>query len=295
MSVVADPELVMTMHRAIAHYRDLHPRAIPVDHPDVPELATPDRLAYAVAWILAAAIVGNRYRASAIDVLPVYHPEHGWDRFLVTRRVSCKLCADEPADSQGTLWLDKEGAPVYTIGQSLELALGPLSHDDPADAIRRLLFAVPAPRLRQGDHSSCPHVWAERYPTIYRVTAGLIADYPGLIAAREIFVDEQPIDGTYHPLYTASGARLSGWTYDYVQYLAGERIVFLRIDGRLVTFEVEPGIWRTEEVPARAESELRSYLEERLGLGTPGQPIVTVPSGEAEKRRNAPSDEQGEE
>ncbi|MCX7622497.1 MAG: hypothetical protein RMK01_05180 [Thermomicrobium sp.] len=295
MSVVADPQLVMAVHRAVAHYRHLEPAGIPTDHPDVPELATPNRLAYAIGWILAAAIVGSRYRSSGIDVLPVYHPEHGWDRFLITRRVSCRLYATEPADSLGTLWIGEDDAPVFTVGQSVRLPLGKLVQHDPAEAIRRLLFAVPAPRLRQGDHATCPHVRAEKYPMVYRVTAELIADYPGLVAAREIFVDEQPIDGAYHPLYTASGAKLSGWTYDYVQYLAGERIVFLGIDGRLATFEVEPGIWRTEEAPSGDEASLRRYLEERLALGAPGTPVVTIPSGQAQQAGDTPSDEQRDE
>jgi hypothetical protein len=126
---------------------------------------------------------------------------------------------------------------------------------------------------------------------LYRVTAELIADYPGLIAAREIFVDDQPIDGAYHPLYTASGARLTGWTYDYIQYLAGDRIVFLGIDGKLATFEVEPGIWRTEEAPSGDEAALRRYLTERLALGKPGQPVVAVPSAETQQGGDAPGDE----
>ena len=292
MSVVADPKLVMAVHRAVAHYRDLVPQTIAVDHPDVPELATPNRLAYALGWILAAAIVGSRYRTSGIDVLPVYHPEHGWDRFLVTRRVSCRLYATEPADSLGTLWIGEEDAPVFTVGQSVRLTLGKLTQHDPAEAIRRLLFAVPAPRLRQGDHATCPHLRAEKYPMIYRITAELIADHPGLIAAREIYVDDQPIDGAYHPLYTASGARLTGWTYDYIQYLAGDRIVFLGIDGRLATFEVEPGIWRTEEAPSDDEASLRQYLEQRLALGQPGQPVAVVTSGEPEQSGNAPGNQQ---
>lgn len=294
MSVQVDPSLVMTLYRAVAHYSALEPRSIPTGHPDYPELATPDRLAYAVGWVLAAAIVTSRYRSSAIDVLPVYHPEHGWDRFLVTRRVSCRHCATEPADSHGTLWLGEDDAPVFTVGQGVRLALGALCREDPAEAMRRLLFVTPAPRLRQGDHATCPHVRAERYPMLYRVTAELIADYPGLIVARELYVDDQPIDGAYHPLYTASGARLTGWTYDYLQFLAGERIVFLTIDGRLATFEVEPGIWRTEEAPAHDQLALRHYLEERLALGEPGQPVVTVSSVEAEQRGNSTSDEKSD-
>jgi len=113
-----------------------------------------------------------------------------------------------------------------------------------------------------------------------------------LMAAREICGDARPIDGAYHPLYTASGARLTGWPYDYIQYLAGDRIVFLGIDGRLATFEVEPGIWRTEEAPSDDEDSLRQYLEQRLALGQPGQPVAVVTSGEPEQSGNAPGNQQ---
>src|SRR5438105_2797537 len=67
-----------------------------------------ERTIYALGWIVANAIVTARYRDSAIDALPVYHPENGWDRFLLTRRVSCQYFADEPADAFGLIMLDGE-------------------------------------------------------------------------------------------------------------------------------------------------------------------------------------------
>lgn len=266
-SVLVEEYSVDQIRRAIEHYSDLEPQRIPVDDPDTPELAMPDRLAYALGWALASAVVSSRFLTAAIDVLPVYHPEHGWDRFLVTRRVSCKLHAEEPADSRGTLWLGEEDAPVFTVGQSVRLALGTLCRTDPAEAIRRLLYAVPAPRLRQGDHSGCAHVLARAYPVVYRVVADLVIDYPGLIAARELFVDDEQVDGAYHPLYLATGAKVKGWTYEYVQLVYGDQIVFLRADGKLMTFEREPGTWRTVgELPLDDPAALRSRVAEALRL-----------------------------
>ncbi|MCM8748907.1 hypothetical protein NET02_07115 [Thermomicrobiaceae bacterium CFH 74404] len=267
-SVVVEPHFVEQMQRAIERYRDLEPQSIPVDDPETPELAMPNRLAYALGWVLASAVVGSRFPTAAIDVLPVYHPEHGWDRFLVTRRVSCALHSDEPADSRGVLWLGEEDAPVFTVGQSVRLPLGTLCRTEPAEAIRRLLYAVPAPRLRQGDHSRCAHTRAEAYPTVHRVVTDLIVDYPGLIAARELFIDDQQVDGAYHPLYLATGAKLEGWTYEYFQLVYGDQIAFLRADGKLLTYEREPGTWRTVgELPLADPAALRARLCEVLRLG----------------------------
>lgn len=268
--IAIDAAEIDLITRAYQHYAELQPQKIAVDDPERPELATPNRLAYALGWALASIVVQHRFPTLGLDVLPVYHPETGWDRFLFTRRVSCRLDATEPADSRGVLWLGQEDAPVYTLGNALRLPLGTLCANDPAEAIRRLLYVVPAPPLKRGSHETCVHSRATAYPMIYRVVAGLIADYPQLVAAREIFVDEEQIDGAYHPLYLATGALLKGWTYDYFQLVAGEQIAFLRTDGSLITYETEPGTWRTvSELPLDDPSALRDYLRDVLKLGTP--------------------------
>src|SRR5687768_6398032 len=74
-------------------------------------LVVPNPLGYALGWVVADAIVSNRYLDSAIDALPISHPEQGWDRFLLTRRVSCQVCAGESADAFGTIMLTGEDAP----------------------------------------------------------------------------------------------------------------------------------------------------------------------------------------
>jgi hypothetical protein len=275
-SVLVEQYFVEQMQRAIAHYRDLEPQHLPVDDPETPELAMPNRLAYALGWVLASAVVSSRFPVGAIDVLPVYHPEHGWDRFLVTRRVSCMLHADEPADSRGVLWLGEDDAPVFTLGETVRLPLGTLCRTDPAEAIRRLLYAVPVPRLRQGNHAGCVHTRATAYPTVHRVVTGLIVDYPGLIAARELFIDTEQVDGAYHPLYLATGATLTGWTYEYFQLVYDDQIAFLRADGKLLTYEREPGTWRTvSELPLADPAALRARLAEVLRLDEAESPTAS--------------------
>src|SRR3712207_8441597 len=93
--------------RVATALRNYGSAAAPADDADLP---IPNRLGYALGWIVASAIVGTRYFDSALDALLVCHPEHGWDRFLLTRRVSCALLADEPADSFGLLLLDGDDA-----------------------------------------------------------------------------------------------------------------------------------------------------------------------------------------
>src|SRR5690349_17161100 len=71
-----------------------------------------DEWVRAAGWALAAAIVGQHYTKAALDVLPIFHPEAGWDRFLLTRRVSCDLCATVSADECGQLSLKGDDAPL---------------------------------------------------------------------------------------------------------------------------------------------------------------------------------------
>src|SRR3954471_15421234 len=95
-----------------------------------------ERLTYALGWIVANLIVAARYQDSAIDALPVYHPEHGWDRFLLTRRVSCLQCTDEPADHFGMIMLDGEDPPRLTHPNGeTRIALGSLLRADPDAAM----------------------------------------------------------------------------------------------------------------------------------------------------------------
>ncbi len=82
MTTASRPALGDLVSLARENYGDLD--AIPLDESISPETfyrATPNPLGYAYAWILAAEIVDARFLISAVDVLPVFHPENGWDDF----------------------------------------------------------------------------------------------------------------------------------------------------------------------------------------------------------------------
>lgn len=244
------------------------PRAVNGDAADrLADTMTPDWLAYALGWIAASAIVGAHYQSAGLDALPVFHPEHGWDRFLLTRRVSCARCADEPADSFGALMLSGEGAPllVHPNGE-VRLALGPGYRDDPEGAQAALLALIAPPALPPGDHAACPHARAPHYPPLFAAIAELIVAQPGVVAAREVYVDNQRIDGTYHPLYLHTGGRATGHTYDWFAIAWEDRTIFVRTHGERVIYESAPGTWRSEATgftsadPATIARGLRTLL-----------------------------------
>ena len=241
------------------------------------ELAILDRLGYALGWVVAGAIVAARYGDSALDALPVCHPERGWDRFLLTRRVSCDLLAGEPADSFGLLLLDGEDAPrLANPDGSTRLALGPLLRDDPERAIARALDLLPPVGLVEGDHNRCDHVRAEQYPTLYTAIAELILEHPGLLVAREIYVPAEAIDGGYHPilLHTARshGQTVYGWFgIEGPQYAA-----FCRIGGEYAIYETDAGNWSGVRKQLAEEDQEGMKRRIRAWLRLAGQPDPAV-------------------
>src|SRR5688572_23242055 len=122
---------------ALKNYSDLPPAPMGEDLPESDAyLATPDRLSFALGWVLANAIVSARYADSALDALPIYHPENGWDRFLLTRRVSGDAYAAEKADSHGMIMLTGEDAPRLTRPSgATKVSLGAKLREDPEAAI----------------------------------------------------------------------------------------------------------------------------------------------------------------
>lgn len=238
----------MQVAAAIRSYDGLAPRRIGVDAAgDLADAATPDRLAYALGWIAANAIVGAYYWDTALDALPVYHPEQGWDRFLLTRRVSCAYCADEPADSCGIVMLAGDGAPLLTgANGTVRLAVGALLRTDPTGGRAALLEQIMPPALAPGDHASCPHERAALYPLLYAAITELIVAHPGVVAAREVYIDDQQVAGAYHPLYLHGAGRATGPSYDWFAIAWMGRTIFLRIHGERVIYESEAGVWRSE-------------------------------------------------
>ncbi|MDI3340495.1 MAG: hypothetical protein QJR03_08170 [Sphaerobacter sp.] len=231
---------------ALRNYEGLAPLPLSADLPETEQyLATPDRLGFALGWVVANAIVGARFADSALDALPIYHPEHGWDRFLLTRRVSAPAYANEPADSFGMILLSGEDAPRITHGNGeLRLSLGTALRQDPELAIADLLALFP-PR---GLHGDLGYAWPRKqqhYPRLYQAVTELILEYPGLVAAREIYVDDQPIDGAYHPLYLHGVALQPRMVYDWWLVQAGDRAAFFRVHGGQSIYETDRRGWST--------------------------------------------------
>jgi hypothetical protein len=228
----------------------------------------PNPSGYALGWLAASVIVSARYRDSAIDAIPVQHPDHGWDRILLTRRVSCNLLADEASNAFGIIDLAAADAPRLTDpdGKVL-LPLAELFRADIDEALTRIAAHIPTIGLATGDHATCAHTLAGHYPWLYRVIATLIADHPGLVAARELYVDDQMIDGAYHPLLVHTAQRGSSHRYDWfaLQSPTGPA-AFVRISGRQCVYRTDRATWASPQqqlADAPAETVralLRSWL-----------------------------------
>lgn len=253
---------------AVRNYEGLPPAPLSDALPEEQQyLATPDRLTFALGWVVANAIVGARFADSALDALPIYHPEHGWDRFLLTRRVSGDPFVGEPADSFGLIMLSGEDAPVITTPSGApRLALGAALRADPEQALADALALFPPTGLPQPDLGKR---WPDRqrfYPLLYQAVTELILAHPGLVAAREIFVDDQPVDGAYHPLYLHAVALKPAMTYDWVLLQLGEQAAFVRVHAGQAIYETDRKGWSTvrrqlnEEDPEGMQRRLRAWL-----------------------------------
>ncbi len=230
---------------AIQNYGPLSP--LPQSHESskviwLPE--TPNPLAFALGWVIANAIVSARYADSGIDVIPIHHPEYGWDRFLLTRRVTMPAFADEPADSFGVITLTGDDAPIFSRG-AIRLSLGAQLCKDPNQSVSHLLHLFP--RCRLPTERTGPR-WEQRrrvYPLLYNVVTELILEYPGLEVAREIYVDDQLVCGTYHPLYLHGIALTPCMVYDWFLLQYGQWAAFVRIDGGQTIYLTDSEQWST--------------------------------------------------
>lgn len=244
------------VERAVQNYADLPQVPLSDDiSDDDAYLATPDRLTYALGWIVANQIVNARYADSAIDALPVYHPESGWDRFLLTRRISGERFAAETANAYGMIMLTGDDAPNITLPSGkVRLSLGKALQNDPEKAVADALALFPPGQLLPLDLGMR---WKDRkfvYPMLYSVVTDLIVDYPGLVAAREIFVDNQPVDGAYHPLHLHGAALEPTMVYDWMLVQYAERACFFRVHGGYSIYETDRGGWSTVKKQLSQES-----------------------------------------
>jgi hypothetical protein len=83
------------------------------------------------------------------------------------------------------------------------------------------------------------------YPRLFRAITETLVENPGLVAAREIFVDDRPIDGAYHPLYLHGAALEPKILYDWVMVQLGRWAVFFRTHGGQTIYETERRTWST--------------------------------------------------
>jgi hypothetical protein len=253
---------------ALANYGDLPqiPLTDTISEADA-YLATPDRVTFALGWIVANQIVQARYADSAIDALPIYHPENGWDRFLLTRRVTSDRFARETANAYGMIMLTGEDAPRITMPSgTTRLALGKALREDPEKAIAEALALFPPGPLLPLDLGMR---WNDRkiaYPMLYGVLTDLIVEYPGLVVAREIFVDTEPVDGAYHPLYLHGVALEPRMVYEWVLVQYGEHACFFRVHGAQSIYETNRKGWATvkkqlnKETPEGARQRILAWL-----------------------------------
>ena len=282
MTATSSRSLQDLISMARRNYADLGP--IPLDEsiePDTFYMATPNRLAYAYAWILASAIVDANFQRTGVDVLPVFHPENGWDRFLITRRATGTAFQYQPANEYGMLMLDGDDAPRYTSpGGKLRVATGPALEGDPDAVVSKILRYIDAPPMRKADNTNLrEYEQAPNYPRYLRAVAELIVDYPGLTAAREIYIDDEEIDGQYHPLYLHAaeltgmgpddrhGVNIATTTYRWFQLQYDDLFAFFDKRGNRTVYRTDRATWsrvkrqlNDEETVDDVKSRIKSWL-----------------------------------
>lgn len=225
-------------------------------------LATPNRFAYALGWIVANQIIQARFPNAAVDVLPVFHPENGWDRFLITRRVSSHIYNALPADELGRIMLSGDDAPRFVQQSSrTRTGLGHSLQQDPEAAIAEVLAQIPENPGGVGSLKTMrPSERAPRYPEFYAAVTQLLVEHPGLVPSREIYIDDEQIDGQFHPLHLHAtelssygpddrhGANLPVVTYNWMQLQYGELFAFLDRRGNRAVYRTDRKTWARPRV-----------------------------------------------
>jgi len=250
-------------------------------------LATPDRLAYALGWIVANQIVQARFATAAVDVLPIFHPENGWDRFVITRRVSSHVYSGMPADELGRIMLSGDNAPRFVLpSANVRFGLRDLLKRDADATIARVLAHIPEKPGGVGDLKRLrPSEQAPRYPEFYAAITALLLEYPGLVPSREIYIDDEQIDGQFHPLHLHGaelstygigdrhGANLPVVTYNWIQLQYQELFAFLDRRGNRSVYRTDRATWArpktqlVDEPAERVKPRIAGWL--RLGGATP--------------------------
>ena len=239
-------------------------------------LATADRLAYALGWIVANQIVQARFPSAAVDVLPIFHPENGWDRFLITRRVSSHLYNTLPADELGRIMLTGDDGPRFVLPAArVRIGLRELLARDADAAISQVLAQIPEKPGGVGDLKRMrPSERAPRYPEFIAAITELLLEYPGLVPSREIYIDNEQIDGQFHPLHLHAtelstygpgdrhGANLPVITYNWIQLQYRELFAFIDRRGNRAIYRTDRETWARPKV--QLEDEPAERLKQRI-------------------------------
>ncbi len=201
---------------------------------DAPVTAV-SRQAIVAAWQAANEIVQAHYETGAIDAFPIYTEDGGLEKFMITRRLACVVHNGDLPDQYGTLQLTADDTPRYTRGDK---------SFDSSDRTRLLAEFEGTDEPLEG-HERCWHRYAgAQYGRIYQAVTELVAEYPQVSAAREIYVDKEFVEGTYHPLYLHSFVQEPQMVYDWFAIEADDQAVFIRISGEATIFRSETGTWR---------------------------------------------------
>lgn len=252
MKQIASSVVSRHVAAAVRNYADL--AAVRLDPEITPEtfsMATPDRLAYALAWVVANQVVSRRFPESGVDVFPVFHPDTGWDRFVIGRRFSGAAFKFQPANEFGMLVVsDDDGPHLTTPGGVVRLKLGRALRDDPEATIEQVLTLTPGQELDASPLSNRERI--PRYSEYYHAVTDLIVQHPGLVVSREIFIDDEEIDGAFHPLYLHAvelapdgerGQNLAHLSHNWFQIQYGEWFAFLDKRGTRAIYRTDNGAW----------------------------------------------------
>jgi hypothetical protein len=202
--------------------------------PTTDEHAGAERDAIVRAWQAANAVVQAHYEKGGIDAFPIYSEDAGLEKFMLTRRLACVVHKNDLPDQWGTLQLTGDSAPRYDRG---EKSIVPLD----ASGLLAEFDGVDEPL---DGHERCWHRYASQYPRIYQAVTDLVTEYPQVSAAREIYVDKEFVDGTYHPLYLHAFVQDPMMVYDWFAIEADDYAVFIKITGEASIFRSDVGTWR---------------------------------------------------